>query len=622
MSGGGEPGAQNIDVGVARVAALAPDAQKVLEASRWVHSPEQQARFEQARRTREVADKRAREAVDSSPKPLVTLAERLGVGKKMSEIPSRQVAEERDASIVHRSGDWTQAARENARADTISDAGEVTRHIVENGTLAGLDPAVLVDLRATMMELIPEIADVPLTDPALIEAFADANIRDPEVFKVILRRYKELQAREVPEEITLAQEAKAKSDRAFAEAEAKQRKLSEEQARLAERKVSLDPENDDPTSDNQRLIALRATRPDDRMGRVQGDITRAEKRLVEAKKRLESAPSDTEAEEAVRAAETEANRLIGEREGIQRDIDTIKTLTDERGRVDSAIPKNAEALRLAEEALQLARDRRNAIDTSFTEVRGDRIDFESDYANDYKNLIRDSIIEVNDRRTQEINARLIEEAEKSGNDLDRFMATRLSKRYTRTIPPGSLINERKGKLGFFRRVKTAEVVPDVEKAKRDVETHLLTDGGYGPVGLLRLELGKAYGEGNPRIAELMADPAFVKKWSVEVAVTALNAYQQNGGKLNEGQARFIASKGLIGPEILSTLLSRQEVQATEAEMKQKGELPPEGFKGALATEEGKKKFLALIFRIASGTMGPAAAAVVGSAAQTATGKGH
>ncbi len=613
MSGGGEPGAATVDIGIARAAALPEAAQRVLETSSSAHSPEQATRFALGRQ--------ARDAVESSPKPLktlTTLAERFG--KKTPEIPPRDIAEAKDRSVV--ADNIGPLDRELARASTIETAGAVARHIIENGSLNGIDPSILGDLRSTMAELIPEIADVPITDAHMLDLFANANITDPEVMQVIIRKYKEIQAREVPEDIVTAREAKAKADRALEEAEARQRKLKDEHARLSERQESLDPENEDPDSDNQRLIRLRATRPEDRLTRAQGDVKRAEARLVEAKKKFESNPTDPQAKAEMDAAEAEADRLIGVREGIQRDIDTITSLTEERGRVGRAIPKNAEQLEAAEQALQTAKDRAAAIDTAYTTIKGDRIDFETDYANDYKNLVRDAIIEVNDRRAAEINERLVADAEKSGNETERFIAARLAKRYTRTIPPGALVNERSGRFGFFRRVKTAEVVPDVEKARRDVETHLLTDGGYGPIGLLKLELMKAYNGDEAKVDGMMADPAFVKKWSVEIAITALNAYQQNGGKLNEGQARFIASKGLIGPEILSALMSKSEVKATEAEMKQKGELPPEGFNGALTTEEGKKKYLALIFKIASGTMGPAAAAVVGAAAQTAHGGGH
>ncbi len=78
----------------------------------------------------------------------------------------------------------------------------------------------------------------------------------------------------------------------------------------------------------------------------------------------------------------------------------------------------------------------------------------------------------------------------------------------------------------------------------------------------------------------------------------------------------------MGESIIAKYRKSKEVLEYETALKEKGERPPGGLDVALATEEGKKKYLALIFRIAAGAMGPGFAAVVGSAAQTATGKGH
>lgn len=614
-----EPGTQNIDASVARTAALSENAQRVLEATSANHSQEQSNRFQFGRQ--------AREAVTSAPRPLKTLgtlSEKFGKQAASAEIPGKKIAEERDASMVSRSGDKTLGLKEDARASTIDTAGKVARRVIENGSLVGIDPAVLVDLRASMMELIPEIADVPLTDPGLIEAFADANIRDPEVLQAIVRRYKEIQSREIPEDIKPAQEAKAKADKALSEAEAAQKKLNGEKTRLAERQESLDVDNDDLNSDNQKLLGLRAKRPDVAKKRVDGDIERAEEKLAKVKAKRDSNPQDTNLEAEVRAAEAEANRLYGARDGYQAEISEIVKLEGERARLTRDIAKNAEQLSLANEALEAAKDTQRTVDVNLTDVRGRRVGFETEYANDYKNIVRDSIIEVNDKRVQEVNeayrAGVIKDAENAGTQVDKAMAASVTARYSRTVGPGRVITGRNGGLKFFRVTRTSETVVDVNRAKDDVQFILLREGTNGPYQILRSELIKIHGRTNPIVDQLMANNEFADKWAMEFGQAALNTYLQNGGNLSEGQSRYISQRPL-GMEIVNRAMQNKNVQAAENEMKQKNELPSGGFAEAVSTEKGKKH-IALILKIAAGAMGPAAAAVVGSAAQTATGKGH
>ncbi|GEM_PF-3568140 len=596
---GGEPGVPNLDVQVARTAALSETSQRALE----VNAPTSQEQDSRHTLAREV---RAR--VEASPKPLGTLAERFGV----SSTPPKEVAQQRARSLVSKDSGLSPQAQQEAvvRSNAIQTAEAVARSIVDVGGINYQNPDTFAQLQTSIRDLIPEITDVQLTSDQVL-AFADALIKDPEIFQAIVRRYNELQSREAPKEVAEALEAKAKADKAFSEAEAAKSKAEGEKSRLEERQASLDPENNDPDSDNQRLVKLDASTPQVRYERKQRDYTRAEKNLDALKARYGNNPTDQTQLAEIQAAEADADSLYGELGKIQQDIAEQARLTKERRDLPGKIAANDKALEAVTTTYGEAKNNQGKADTDLSLARGSRVDFESDYLSDLGNIVRDSAIEVIDSRVQKINQannqRLVEEARSGGNKVDEDMTRSLGSKYLKR----KTVKER---TGIVRRKTTTreDFEVDSQRAEADVKG-LLSANSTGTRALVETALtdvftpkdaqGNATGPVNQaEVNRHLNDPAFMARWGAELGIHAIKSYLQTGGKITDGQARYIDAQPW-GKGVRQKAMASPEVAAYEAALKEKGALPPGGINEALSTEEGRKKHLALIFKIAAGIVG-------------------
>ena len=235
-----EPGVPNVpqvDARVSRSAALRPESRGIL--AHGVRSPEQATILQQADQANLLID-------NNPPRPLDTvrsLGELFGrKPAKSTEAAPRAQVEKRDATIVSKSGDPNLSAAESVKESQILVAGEVARRIIETRSLDSIrDTGNITQQIEALKILFPEIAGISLDDPNLIIAFANSELKNDQVFEAFVRRYNELQNREIPSDSKEAQEVVGKAAKAKAEAEARQRTASIEEARLAERRASLLP---------------------------------------------------------------------------------------------------------------------------------------------------------------------------------------------------------------------------------------------------------------------------------------------------------------------------------------------------------------------------------------------
>ncbi len=524
----GEPGVPNVPqvkVEVSRITALSPESQGLLAGA--VRSPEQAAIIQQANEARGLL-------VQDPPRPLRTvssLTELFGnkSTKSAEAVTPRAQAEKRDASIVSRSGneslaifDGDQASAEGVRQAQIIIAGEVARKIIETRSLSGRDISNISGQVEALKSLFQEMTGFTIDDPNLIVALANSELgKKDQVFEALVRRYNEIQSREIPPDTKEAQEIVDRVARANSEAAARQSTARAEETRLAERRASLLPEPGRDGELRDKLAALEARGLDGELKLAKRLLDKAENEWLS---RAESGADPVQ----VQAAKAEFEAKTAAYGQLQKDIVTRNKLAEERdGGLDSAIAKNKSNREQADNDVATAEAALKQAQANLKAIRDNRLGFETEYARDLVELLPAAIAEVNDAEQEVINNRLVEEAQKSGSEMDKFMTARVKAAYHRTIPKGFLITEKTGRFGFGRRTKTEEVIPDVFKAREDVVFHLLSANGKGPAKILERELLRAYNGNQAEVNKLMSDHDFVVKWSTELAFNAINMHLLN-----------------------------------------------------------------------------------------------